>query len=143
MRTLKDLTAFVEQEAASEGPAALAALQAERDRFRLARELAEARKAKGLTQHQLSARSGVPQSEISKMESGRANATELTLFKVLHAMGYTLRLEPLARAPGSKRPATVKEQRVAVKRASSKRAREPVTPRPRRAPRGAPVARAP
>lgn len=143
MRTLEDLTAFVEQEAANEGPAALAALQAERDRFRIAREIAEARKAKGLTQHQLSARSGVPQSEISKMESGRANATELTLFKVLHAMGYTLRLEPLARASASMRPATVKGQRVAVKRASGKRARAPGAPRPRRGARGAAATRTP
>ena len=119
MRTLKDLTAFVEKEAAAEGPAALAALQAERDRFRLARELAEVRKAQGLTQAQLSERSGVPQSEISKIESGRANATELTLFKVVHAMGYTLRLEPLV-VP-AKRP------RAAVKRASGKRKLEPAT----------------
>jgi transcriptional regulator with XRE-family HTH domain len=131
MRTLKDLTAHVEKEAASEGPAARAALQAERDRFRIARELAEVRKAKGLTQGQLSERSGVPQSEISKIESGRANATELTLFKVLHALGYAVRLEPLARSAASKRsarPSTAKRSPAAVKRASRKRDLEPATP---------------
>jgi transcriptional regulator with XRE-family HTH domain len=103
MRTLEDLTSFVEQEATNQGPAAMAALQAERDRFRIARELAEARKAKRLTQAQLSERAGVPQSEISKIESGKANATELTLFKVAHAMGYSFRLEPLAKSAISKR----------------------------------------
>ena len=131
MRTLKDLTAFVEKEAVSEGPAARAALQAERDRFRIARELAEVRKAKGLTQGQLSERSGVPQSEISKIESGRANATELTLFKVLHALGYAVRLEPLVRTAASKRstrPSTAKGGRVAVKRASGRRELKPATP---------------
>ncbi|HEX8435493.1 helix-turn-helix transcriptional regulator [Archangium sp.] len=130
MRTLKDLTAFVEKEAVSEGPAARAALQAERDRFRIARELAEVRKAKGLTQGQLSARSGVPQSEISKMESGRANATELTLFKVLHALGYAVRLEPLRRSAASKRsvrPSTTKGSRAVLKRATRGRAIDPAT----------------
>ncbi|REG31118.1 helix-turn-helix protein [Archangium gephyra] len=117
MRNLKDLTAFVEKEAASEGPAAQAALQAERARFRIARELAEARKAQGLTQHQLSERSGVPQSEISKIESGRANATELTLFKVVYAMGYSVRLEPLARNTPQRtvRPASSTGKRTVVK----------------------------
>jgi transcriptional regulator with XRE-family HTH domain len=130
MRTLKELTAFVEKEAADEGPAALAALQAERDRFRIARELAEVRKAKGLTQQQLSERSGVPQSEISKIESGRANATELTLFKVVHAMGYAFRLEPLVGTAASKRPARrviAKRGGAAVRRATSKRKLEPAT----------------
>lgn len=109
MRTLKELTEFVEKEAAREGPAAQAALQAERDRFRIARELAEVRAAQGLTQQQLSERSGVPQSEISKLESGKANATELTLFKVAHAMGYAFRLEP--RRAASKRAARVSPAR--------------------------------
>ncbi|WNG53689.1 helix-turn-helix transcriptional regulator [Archangium gephyra] len=130
MRTLKDLTAFVEEEAAHEGPAAQAALQAERARFLIARELAGARKAQGLTQHQLSERSGVPQSEISKIESGRANATELTLFKVVYAMGYSVRLEPLARKASRRtgRPVPSKAKRATVKRATGKRALAPTTP---------------
>ncbi len=128
MRTLKDLTTFVEKEAASEGPAAQAALQAERDRFRIARELAEVRKAKGLTQSQLSERSGVPQSEISKMESGRANATELTLFKVLHALGYAVRLEPLGRTTASKRETLPRVSRSA-RTGTPRRAPAPRAPR--------------
>jgi transcriptional regulator with XRE-family HTH domain len=128
MHTLKDLTEFVEQEAASEGPAAQAALQAERSRFRIARELAEVRKARGLTQDQLSERAGVPQSEISKIESGKANATELTLFKVAHAMGYAFCLAPLAKSAASKRSsrvASAKKGRAVEKRASSRLELEP------------------
>lgn len=123
MHTLRDLTSFVEREAADEGPASQAALQAERDRFRIARELAEARKAQGLTQGQLSARAGVPQSEISKIESGKANATELTLFKLVYAMGYTFRLEPLPTSgvpQRSTRSATLKSSRAVGKRASGR-----------------------
>lgn len=123
MRTLKDLTAFVEKEAAAEGPAAQAELQAQRDRFRIARELALLRRAQGLTQAQLSAMSGVPQSEISKLESGKANATELTLFRVAHAMGHAFRLEPVGRGP--RRSVTAKKGRTVRKRATRSRELEP------------------
>ena len=128
MRTLKDLTEFVEEEAAREGPAAQAALQAERDRFRLARELAELRKSLGLTQQQLSKRSGVPQSDISKIESGKANATGLTLSKMVNAMGHTLRIEPLATMPvprRSVRTASKKKGSRTVKRVAVGRELEP------------------
>ncbi|GMU00444.1 hypothetical protein KH5H1_45640 [Corallococcus caeni] len=128
MRTLKDLTGFVEEEAAAEGPAAQAELQAQRDRFRIARELALLRKAQGLTQAQLSARAGVPQSEISKIESGKANATGLTLFRMAHAMGHAFRLEPVGRvaAPSSpRRPGAAGKGRTARKRATRSRKFEP------------------
>ncbi|NOK31626.1 XRE family transcriptional regulator [Corallococcus exercitus] len=128
MRTLKDLTDFVEEEAAAEGPAAQAELQAQRDRFRIARELALLRKAQGLTQAQLSARAGVPQSEISKIESGKANATGLTLFRMAHAMGHAFRLEPVASvvAPRrSGRSVAAKKGRTARKRATRSRELEP------------------
>ena len=90
MRTLKDLEATVEKEARREGPAAVADLEAHRERFRLAREFAELRKRSKLTQSELARRSGVPQSEISKLESGAANATEATLLRVLQPLGRTL-----------------------------------------------------
>ncbi|NPC46546.1 hypothetical protein HPC50_05575 [Corallococcus exiguus] len=47
MRTLKDLSDFVEKESAAEGPSSQAELQAWRERFRMARELAMRRKALG------------------------------------------------------------------------------------------------
>lgn len=47
MRTLKDLSDFVEKESAAEGPSAQAELQAWRERFRMARVLAMRRKKPG------------------------------------------------------------------------------------------------
>lgn len=101
MRTLEELETFVEREAREEGPAAQADLQAQRERFRLAREIAGHRKALKLTQVQLSKRSGVPQSEISKIESGAANATEVTLLRLLQPLGYTLGLVAVKRTDRS------------------------------------------
>ncbi len=94
MRTLEELETFVEKEAKNDGFAALAGLEAQKVRFRLARELAEARKAHNLTQSELAKRSGVPQSVISKIEAGAANATEITLVRVLHPLGCTLAIVP-------------------------------------------------
>ena len=107
MRTLEDLEAFVAKEAKREGPAALADLQAQRERFRIAREIAERRKALKLTQIQLSKRSGVPQSEISKIESGAANASEVTLLRLLQPLGYTLGLVALKATRHKRRPSKV------------------------------------
>ncbi|SRR5712692_4604921 len=94
VRTLEELETFVEKEAKNDGFAALAELEAQKVRFRLARELAEARKAHHLTQSELAKRSGVPQSVISKIEGGAANATEITLVRVLHPLGRTLAIVP-------------------------------------------------
>jgi DNA-binding transcriptional regulator YiaG len=94
IRTLEELEALVEREAKEECPAAMADLQAQRERFRLAREIARLRKKQKLTQVELSKRSGVPQSEISKIESGAANASEVTLLRLLQPMGRTLGLVP-------------------------------------------------
>jgi ribosome-binding protein aMBF1 (putative translation factor) len=100
LRTLDKLEAFVEREAKKEGTAAEADLEAQRLRFRLARELTLARKARHLTQSELAIRAGVPQSVISKIEGGSANATQSTLARVLQPLGYTLAIVP-ARARGS------------------------------------------
>jgi DNA-binding transcriptional regulator YiaG len=94
VRTLEELEAHVEREAKEEGPAALADLQAQRERFRLAREITLLRKKQKLTQVELSKRSGVPQSEISKIESGAANASEVTLLRLLQPLGRTLGVIP-------------------------------------------------
>jgi DNA-binding transcriptional regulator YiaG len=97
MRTLEELEAFVEEEAKREGPAAMADLRAQRERFHLAREIAKLRNKRKLTQTQLSVRSGVPQSEISKIESGAANASAVTLLRLLQPMGRTLGLVRMKR----------------------------------------------
>ncbi len=97
MRTLEELEAFVEKEAKRDGPAAMADLRAQRERFHLAREIAKLRNKRKLTQTQLSVRSGVPQSEISKIESGAANASAVTLLRLLQPMGRTLGLVRMKR----------------------------------------------
>jgi DNA-binding transcriptional regulator YiaG len=98
VRSLEELEAEVEARTRREGPAAVADLQAQRERFRLARELTQRRRAKRLTQSELARRSGVPQGVISKLESGAGNATETTLLKVLQPLGWTLGLVPLRKA---------------------------------------------
>ena len=54
---------------------------------RLGYEVRLARKVAGLTQAELSERSGVPQENISRIENGRANPTVVTLEKLARAMG--------------------------------------------------------
>ncbi|MHB8874395.1 MAG: helix-turn-helix domain-containing protein [Myxococcaceae bacterium] len=105
MRMLEEFEAYVEKEARHGGPAALADFQAQRERFRLARQIAERRKASKLTQVQLSRRSGVPQSEISKIESGAVNASEVTLLRLLSPMGLTLGLVRATSLTAKKAPA--------------------------------------
>ncbi len=60
-----------------------------RSRFRLAAELLDIRLARGLSQRDLARVCGIPQSEISRIESGNANPT----IKSLHALGSTLGIE--------------------------------------------------
>ena len=53
----------------------------------------DARKKAGLTQKELSKRSGIAQGDISKMEKGKANPSLCTLQKLASGMGMLLRLE--------------------------------------------------
>jgi len=80
----------VEVEAEAEGPEAVAELEALRDHYRLARELARRRQSLGWTQLRLSEVSGIPQSEISRIERGRANPTLLTVSRLSRALGVRL-----------------------------------------------------
>lgn len=52
-----------------------------------------ARKEEGLTQKELSDRSGITQSDISKLENGNANPSIRTLKRLANAMGKTLKIE--------------------------------------------------
>ena len=53
----------------------------------------DARKDSPLTQKELSERTGITQSDISKMEQGLANPSIQTLQKLALGMGMTLRIE--------------------------------------------------
>jgi XRE family transcriptional regulator, regulator of sulfur utilization len=85
----------VEDEAAAEGPEAVAQLDALRLHFSLARQLAERRRERHLTQRQLAAMSGIDQAEISRIERGRANPTASTLGALSKALAVDVRLVPV------------------------------------------------
>lgn len=81
-----DFMEELEAEAKAEGPEALEELDTFREYFRLAREMTEARKAKGLSQQQVATKSGLHQSEISDIERGRANPTFQTLQRLARSL---------------------------------------------------------
>lgn len=55
--------------------------------------IAELRGAQGLTQSELSERTGIKQSELSKLENGKANPTLETLQKIAKGLGMRLELK--------------------------------------------------
>ncbi len=92
MTTFDEFIAEIEAEA--EGPEAVAELEAFRLHFSLARQLAEQRRARHLTQKQLADMTGIDQAEISRIERGQANPTTATLWTLTHALGVDVRLVP-------------------------------------------------
>ena len=53
----------------------------------------DARKESGLTQKQLSERTGIAQADISKLERGNANPSLRTLQRLAAGMGMNIRIE--------------------------------------------------
>tara|TARA_R110002051_G_scaffold7801_2_gene34351 strand:+ start:239 stop:829 length:591 start_codon:yes stop_codon:yes gene_type:complete len=66
---------------------------------KLAATLKAARENKGLSQRALGARAGVPQSHISKIESGAVNLTVSSLTAIANALDLELALVPRKAAP--------------------------------------------
>ncbi|TCK99480.1 helix-turn-helix protein [Shimia isoporae] len=66
---------------------------------KLAATLKAAREKKGLSQRALSARAGVPQSHISKIENGAVNLTVSSLTAIANALDLELALVPRKAAP--------------------------------------------
>ena len=99
----RDFLREVEEEAQREGPKAVAELRAFDAHFKLAAELILLRKQRGLTQRQLSTRSGVQQAEISRIEGGRANPTVTTLSALASALGAELGIRILATSNGQRK----------------------------------------
>lgn len=81
---------FQEQMHDPEVKAEYDALEAE---FAIIQALIDARKESGLTQNELSARTGIAQSDISKLERGSANPSLRTLQRLAAGMGRTLKIE--------------------------------------------------
>lgn len=92
----------IENEAQTEGPEAVAELEALHAHFALARQLAQLRRRRGISQVELASRSGIPQSEISRIERGAANPTVATLAALGGPLGATLCL--LAQTERTVRP---------------------------------------
>jgi len=61
----------------------------------IVRATIKARKENNLTQRELSEKSGVRQPVIARIEKGVNSPQTSTLIKLLHPMGYTLRVVPL------------------------------------------------
>ena len=61
--------------------------------FAIIQAIIDARQETGLTQRELSERTGIAQSDISKLENGNANPSIKTLQRLAKAMGKSLRIE--------------------------------------------------
>lgn len=61
--------------------------------FSITQVMIDARKASGLTQKQLSERTGIAQADISKLESGNANPSLKTLQRLAAGMGMKVKVE--------------------------------------------------
>lgn len=61
--------------------------------FAIIQAMIDARKESGLTQKELSARTGIAQADISKLERGTANPSLRTLQRLAAGMGRRLKIE--------------------------------------------------
>jgi predicted transcriptional regulator len=61
--------------------------------FAIIQAIIDARKSSGITQKELSEKSGIAQGDISKLENGNANPSLKTLQRLATAMGKTLKIE--------------------------------------------------
>ncbi len=63
------------------------------DEFVIIQAMIDARKNSGLTQKQLAERTGIAQSDISKLENGNANPSLRTLRRLAAGMGMKVKIE--------------------------------------------------
>lgn len=68
-------------------------IKSEYDALELEFAIIRARQAAGLSQQELSMRTGITQADISKLESGKANPSIRTLRRIATALNKTLRIE--------------------------------------------------
>ena len=61
--------------------------------FAIIQAIIDARKSSGITQKELSQKSGIAQGDISKLENGNANPSLKTLQRLASAMGKRLKIE--------------------------------------------------
>src|SRR5271168_5270279 len=116
----------IELEAENEGPQAVRELEQFRQEFSLASQLIESRRQGKLSQRQLAKLSGVPQSEISRIETGASNPTYATITALLRPLGKRVQLvdDRSTVATRSNRRARAKTR---VTTTSTSRRRKPAT----------------
>lgn len=95
MSDFDQLIQDTEAEAQTEGGAALAEIGAFDARFTLASALIGRRKELRLTQRELAGASGIPRSEISRIERGQANPTTQTLSRLMRPLGLRMVIVPI------------------------------------------------
>ena len=61
--------------------------------FAIVQALIDARTSEGLTQKELSERTGIAQGDISRLENGGGNPSVKTLQRIAKALGKTLKIE--------------------------------------------------
>src|SRR6059058_5281457 len=105
-RDFDQLIADIEQEARAEGPRAVGELEQFREEFALASQLIASRRERQLSQRQLATLSGVPQSEISRIETGASNPTHATIAALLRPLGKRIALVDDRYAAGKARART-------------------------------------
>jgi len=96
MRTLEN--ALAKQMKRPEFRAEYEALEPE---FAIIQAIIDARKNSGITQKQLSERTGIAQADISKLENGGANPSLKTMKRLASGMGMRLKVEFV---PADERP---------------------------------------
>lgn len=74
-------------------PSFKAELDALQPELTIAQAMIDARKESGLTQKQLSERTGIAQADISKLERGNANPSLRTLQRLAAGMGMNVKIE--------------------------------------------------
>ena len=76
-----------------EDPEVKAEYEALEPEFSIMQAMIDARKSSGLTQKQLAERTGIAQSDISKLEGGNANPSLRTLQRLAAGMGMRIKIE--------------------------------------------------
>ena len=74
-------------------PSFMAEWDALQPELTIAQAMLDARKESGLTQKQLSERTGIAQADISKLERGNANPSLRTLQRLAAGMGMNVKIE--------------------------------------------------
>lgn len=90
-QSFDDFYGELEDEAKGEGPSAIRDLRAKEVKYALINTLITRRRELNLTQQTLATKSGVAQTEISKIERGRKSPTVDTFSRLASALGLELR----------------------------------------------------